>query len=208
MVLAGTPPGKALLQTEMIEADLVLAVDGGYNVFQKYKLQPDLLVGDMDSVVMNDLEPLEYLNLPNQDRTDLQKTLDYAFKAFSIQSITCIGGGGVRTDHLLHNLHICALVDPAVKIIFKNEITLDNNLSIEIIQRITPQCEFDLRVKQAGILSILPITDYQGLSSKGLKWEIKNKASSDGFISQSNQVIKDDPRFRIASGCAYIAVYQ
>ncbi|MCF7923249.1 MAG: thiamine diphosphokinase [Candidatus Marinimicrobia bacterium] len=207
MVLAGTPPSKTLLQTEMIEADLVLAVDGGFNGFQKYKLQPDLLLGDMDSVTMNE-EPLEYLDLPDQDRTDLQKALDYVFKTFSIQSITFLGGGGVRTDHLLHNLHICASIDPAIKIIFKNEISLDKDISIEIIQRITPQCEFDLRVREATILSVLPICDYQGLNSEGLKWEIKNKDRASGFISQSNQTVKDDPAFRIRSGCAYIAVYQ
>ena len=95
-----------------------------------------------------------------------------------------------------------------MKIIFKNELPPDNDISLEIIQRITPECDFDLRVTQGNTLSILPITDFGGLNSLGLEWEIVNQNHSQGFISQSNLVNKADLTFTIRSGCAYIAVYQ
>ncbi len=208
IVLAGTPPSKTLLKTEMMAADVVLAVDGGFNVFKKIKESPDLVLGDMDSIALDKLNSVEVLNLLDQNQTDLQKTLDYAFKTYPIESLTFLGASGGRTDHLLHNLHICALIDPSVTIQFMNEMSTNEDISIEIIQRITPLCPFDLRVTKGTMLSILPITEYKCLHSEGLKWEIVDRDSSTGFISQSNLVIKDDPKFNITSGCAYIAVYQ
>ncbi|NQT62765.1 MAG: thiamine diphosphokinase [Candidatus Marinimicrobia bacterium] len=208
IVLAGNPPSKTLLKTEMMAADLILAVDGGFNVFQKYKLDPDLVLGDMDSANTENIGSIKVIPLIDQGLTDLQKTLDYVFETYPVKSLTFLGAGGDRTDHLLHNLHICASIDPKIDIIFKNELTPETEVSLEIIQRITPDRDFDQRVIQGNTLSILPITEYKGLQSSGLQWEIVNQDRSDGFISQSNLVIKADLTFTIESGCAYIAVYQ
>ena len=208
IVLAGNPPSEALLKAEMMAADIVLAVDGGLNVFKKYRLDPDLVLGDMDSAQMIDIGSTEVIPLLDQDRTDLQKTLDYAFETYPVKSLIFLGAGGDRTDHLLHNLHICGSIDTHIVVIFKNELSSEKDISLEIIQRITPKCNFYLRVTHGNTLSVLPITEYKGLHSTGLKWEIVNRDRSDGYISQSNLIIKDNLTFMIQSGCAYIAVYQ
>ena len=208
IVLAGNPPSKTLLKTEIQTADLVLAVDGGFNVFRKHKLKPDLVLGDLDSAELVTTDDVEVISLPDQDLTDLQKTLQYVFESHSVNSLIFLGAGGARADHFLNNLHLCASIDNSVRIIFKNEISDSTDFSLEIIERITPQSNFDLPVKKGSTLSILPIADYSGLYSEGLKWEIEGCDHSDGFISQSNVSIKDDPTFRILSGYAYIAVYQ
>ncbi len=208
IVLAGHPPSKTLLKTEMMLADLVLAVDGAFNVFQKYKLHPDLVLGDMDSAEIKEMAATKILQLSDQDHTDLEKTLRYVFKSYSPASLIFLGAGGGRSDHLIHNLHICKTIDHSIPVMIKNELTSNEVFRIEIIQRITPNCEFNLEVKIGSTLSILPITDYSDLTSDGLKWEIEHRSSSEGFASQSNLVIKDDPSFKINSGCAYIAVYQ
>ncbi|MBC8376335.1 MAG: thiamine diphosphokinase [FCB group bacterium] len=208
IVLAGNPPSEALLKTEMMAADLVCAVDGGFNVFQKYKLNPDLILGDMDSAKFENIGSIEVIPLLDQDRTDLQKTLDYIFKSHSVKSVILLGAGGARTDHLLHNLLICASIDKSVKIIFKNELSDKRDVSLELIRRITPESDFDLPVKKGTTLSILPIGNFSGLSSEGLVWEIEDRDHSDGFISQSNVTNKDDPTFIVQVGYAYIAVYQ
>ena len=206
IVLAGSPPSKTLLKTEMSAADLVIAVDGGFNVFGKYKLTPDLLLGDLDSVDMGKTGSLEVHHLLDQDQTDLQKTIYYVLQTYAVKSFRILGAGGLRTDHLLHNLHICASIESSISVTFNNEIGV--NAILETIQRITPQCEFDLRVNKGTTLSILPIASFKGLNSFGLHWEIVDQDRSESFISQSNRSIVDDPRFRIDSGCAYIAVYQ
>ncbi|NQV42167.1 MAG: thiamine diphosphokinase [Candidatus Marinimicrobia bacterium] len=208
IVLAGNPPSKSLLKTEIILADLVLAVDGGLNAFRMYKLQPDIVLGDMDSTDLRMIDDVEIVSFPDQNLTDLQKTLSYVFDLYSIKSITLLGAGGARSDHFLNNLHICASMDDSVKVLFKNEISDIEEFEFEIIQRITPQCIFDLPVKKGSTLSILPIADFSGLKSEGLKWEIQGLDYSASFISQSNQAVKDNPTLSIQLGYAYIAVYQ
>ncbi len=208
IVLAGNPPSKTLLKTEMKAADLVLAVDGGFNVFKEHALEPDLVLGDMDSVNMNNSSPVSAIPLVDQDRTDLEKTLKYAVESHPIRSLVFLGARGDRVDHTLHNLKICASIDPEIAIIFKNEMLEDEEFSIELIQRITVHCDFDLRVSKGTTLSILPITEYKGLKSKGLKWEIDWYNHSLGQFSQSNLINKTDLSFMLDSGCAYVAVYQ
>jgi thiamine pyrophosphokinase len=208
IVLAGTPPSKTLLKTEIKRSDLVLAVDGGFNVFQKYKLQPDLVLGDMDSADLQPDHDVKMISLPDQDLTDLQKTLQYVFKSHLVTSLMFLGASGERSDHFLNNLHLCASIDHSIKIVFKNEIPHSKDFTLEIIERITSLSDFDQTVKKGTTLSILPISNFLGLTTEGLKWEIKGCDYSNRFISQSNMSIKDDPRFTIRSGYAYIAVYQ
>jgi len=208
IVLAGQPPSKSLLKTEMGNADLVLAVDGGYNTFKTHMLKPDLVLGDLDSAAFVESENVETLKLSDQNQTDLQKTLTHVLESYPVTSVVILGAGGNRTDHLMHNLQICALVDDSVKILFKNELPSDIEFSMELIQRVTRDCDFDQRVKQGTTLSILPGTEYTSLNTQGLKWEISNQDSSTTFICQSNLSIKADPSFKVSSGVAYIAVYQ
>lgn len=207
-VLSGNPPSVRLLKTEMRVADCVIAVDGGFNVFSDSNLKPDLILGDMDSIKESEALDIKSILLADQDQTDLQKTLTYILKNHSPKSLVLLGAGGLRTDHLLHNLLICASVHPTLKITIKNELPVGNEFTRETIQRITPQSDFDLLVRKGDLISILPIGNFSDLSSEGLKWEITRRSRSDGFMSQSNRAMVDDPKFIIGSGYAYIAVYQ
>lgn len=208
IVLAGDSPGEALFKTEIKSADFVVAVDGGIDVFKTYNLLPDLHIGDFDSSRPSDPDAQYVLAQEDQSSTDLQKALTYIAKNCKMDSLVLLGAGGGRTDHLLHNLHICATIPFSTKIYLKHGITQSDKNYLEIITRVTPQCDFDLQVKSGTTLSVLPVGDYLGLSSSGLEWEIENKSRNEGFISQSNQVVVADPQFSILSGYVYIAVYQ
>jgi len=207
IVLAGIPPSKSLLSTEMENAELTVAVDGGISAFESYDLKPDIVIGDMDASEPKD-QRMPILRMEDQEHTDLQKTLNYLLDTHKVESLIILGGGGIRVDHTIHNLYICSSIDSTIKIVFKNEISVDGRDKLETIHRITPQSRFDLPIKNGDTISILPITTYEGLSTSGLQWDIKNRDSGTGLISQSNIATKADPRFSVRSGCAYIVVYQ
>jgi len=192
----------------MRAADVTIAVDGGIQAFIDANQPPDLLVGDLDSIPDHIPFSVTTHRLPDQSLTDLQKTLVYAAEHYSLTTLVLLGAGGLRTDHWLHNLHFCSELDPQVKVVMKSELIRDGNPSLEIIQRITPVVPFDQPVSVDSVISILPICDFTGLSSQGLRWEIEDASRSTGFISQSNYAIQSDPTFSILDGCAYIAVYQ
>ena len=80
LVLAGDEPGFELLRGEMAVADTILAVDAGLNVFQKWDLTPDILIGDLDSVKNTASNTTQIVQQSSQETTDLQKSLQYVFQ--------------------------------------------------------------------------------------------------------------------------------
>ena len=62
MVLAGAPPSEDLLMWRIEDSDYRIAVDGGFLSFTHADKNPDLLIGDLDSIP--DSDELEN-NTPN-----------------------------------------------------------------------------------------------------------------------------------------------
>jgi thiamine pyrophosphokinase len=91
----------------MRRAGLVLAADGGANHLARIGVRPAAVVGDLDSIlprvalwVGEDRLVLR----PDQDHTDLDKTLSYAFDECGVKRVTILAATGGRLDHALENL--------------------------------------------------------------------------------------------------------
>ena len=84
------------------DGDLVIAADGGYDYLMSLGIKPDLVIGDMDSVVSGSIEG-EVLRFPKKkDETDMH--LAYIVgreKGYS--SFLIYGGTGGRPDHTFAN---------------------------------------------------------------------------------------------------------
>lgn len=88
------------------QADLLLAADGGANHLAKVGLRPHFLVGDLDSVapeVRAWVGEERVVPRPDQDFTDLEKTLLFALERGASQAVILAATGG-RLDHALENL--------------------------------------------------------------------------------------------------------
>lgn len=208
LVLAGDEPSSGLLRAEMTVADSTIAVDGGLNSFQQLDLTPDLLIGDLDSAKNTASDTTQVVQQDSQETTDLQKSLDYIFQHYKPDQITLLGATGGRTDHLVNNLKICANIDPSIKVVIKNDKVSSDSFNTETIVRVTPEQPNILSINTQSTLSLIHVSEFKGLYSQGLKWEIENANSDSPIISQSNIVKMNDPQFRLDSGCVYLAVYQ
>lgn len=84
IVLGGDAPGVELLKACVDEADFSIAADRGLEAFDAAGLEPDMLVGDMDSVSQNVLARYESrlsedrLNCIKND-TDCEYALNLAY---------------------------------------------------------------------------------------------------------------------------------
>jgi len=95
-------------------AGFSVAADGGIRHAHRVDRDPDVLIGDLDSVLPEDLAradagPTEVLRHPvDKDATDLELALDLVRARTagdrSPVDVLIIGGHGGRTDHLLANL--------------------------------------------------------------------------------------------------------
>jgi thiamine pyrophosphokinase len=103
---------------EAMESFLTICCDGGVRHLEKLKIQPDVIMGDMDSAdpgwladyVAGGVKILKYP--PDKDATDTQLALEYAL-GLKPEAIEIWGALGGRIDHALANLFLLNLSEKA-----------------------------------------------------------------------------------------------
>ena len=204
ITLAGHAPSAELLQWRLEEAEISIAVDGGWLAHRHAGLEPDFILGDFDSC--GDLHEVEKIfprtvieRRPDQDQTDFQKALAWLDQRGLPGRLVILGGLGKRTDHCLSNLMIAGRVDPIVEITFDDE--------HEWVRRITPSCPLVLSGRADAPISLLPVGEVLEVNSSGLQWELSDSDFSwDKLISQSNRCSKDEVNVSCQSGVLYAFV--
>ena len=196
IVLGGDAPGRALLESCMRDADLVIAADSGLAAFDAAGLEPDLLVGDMDSVSADVLEkyagriPEHRLNCIKDD-TDGVDALDMAI-ARGAEKITLLGALGGRLDHALANV---MLLVRAHRKGAKAEI-LSESVRISRVDGYA-----SLSGAKGDTVSLLPLGRAEGVTLKGFFYPLDQAAlESDYPLGISNVVTDDQAEIKADSG--------
>ena len=94
--------------TEPQEGDLVIAADGGYAYLKRLGREPDVLMGDFDS--LKEIPQRELIrHSPIKDDTDMALAVAYA-RERGFRSFYLYGGLGGRLDHTLANLQLMTML--------------------------------------------------------------------------------------------------
>jgi len=169
----------------------VVAVDGGLNYCDSMEIIPNLIIGDLDSVCPKILEKYSnnsILRYPlEKDESDLELAIIELIRR-GVPSIALFGVLGKRIDHLLYTLNLLARY-PSQLIIFSETETI-----------FCLQKENHIISKQGQTLSLIPLNSVLGVSTKGLKWEVKNARFNKNFMSLSNICINDSFYVSLESG--------
>lgn len=187
----------------VLEDDLVIAVDGGLNYCPVLELEPDLILGDFDSVGEEQKEALLELQRqipdrvislkPEKDDTDmlaaLKLGLEYGYTNFNIYAAT-----GGRLEHTFANIQ-CLLY-------LKNHdavgYIMDGNGMIFVMQN------EEVRFKDTleGYLSIFALgKSAKGVTIKGMKYELNQDTLTNDFpIGISNEFIGKEALVRVEDG--------
>ena len=161
--------------------DIVCAIDGAYNHFEKNNIVPDLITGDFDSI--NTIPTtVEVIKTPNQEFTDFEKALQI-LKHRGFSHIDVYGGSGKEHDHFLGNISTAlqwkmglsiSFFDDFGKYFFIEESIIINN------------------VKGKNI-SLIPFPTANGIVTKGLMYPLNNETLSFGErIGTRNKASDDD----------------
>ncbi|MCD7736347.1 MAG: thiamine diphosphokinase [Lachnospiraceae bacterium] len=92
-------------RTAPISGDLVIAADGGYRHLRKLGMEPDVLLGDFDSLKMVPEHEHLIRHSPIKDDTDMALAVAYAAD-LGCDTFFLYGGMGGRLDHTLANLQL------------------------------------------------------------------------------------------------------
>lgn len=112
IISGGAPPTKDLINQEITEQVIIIAVDSGANYLWKYNIIPHYLIGDLDSInniVLNEFinKNVLILNYPiRKNYTDMELALQ-KIRDLKITNVTFLGCfGGNRIDHILANINL------------------------------------------------------------------------------------------------------
>ena len=200
-VLGGSPPSDELLAWRYEEADHRVAVDSGFLAFRNADLDPDVVIGDMDSCGLDESrEPdasLRIIKLSEQDTTDFEKALEWMGKETRTGKLVILGGLGGRSDHFLSNLLTVCSQEPGFEITFDDE--------KEWVRRVTGQTPLRLVGRNRAHVSLLPLTPCSKVLTTGLKWNLEEQElSHDQGSSQSNLAVSDLVTISCSSGNLFV----
>lgn len=185
------------------EQDLVIAVDGGLSYCELLQVEPDLVLGDFDSLspqgeeAVRELEeriPDRVLRLPTEkDDTDtlaaVKEGLRRGYRDFRIY-----GGMGGRLEHTLANIQ-CLLY-------LKNRGAAGYLVDGGGMAFVIRDEKVSFREGLEGWLSLLSLTDTaEGVTLEGLKYPLKNATLRNEFpIGVSNEFTGAAASVRVEDG--------
>ena len=158
-LIVGACPLKDCSFLKEKKADLFVACDGGYNAFLSDNMEPDLFIGDFDTLDIKNLKhPKEKIALPvRKDDTDtffaVKYLLEKGYDTFEFYG--CLGG---KIEHTLANIQVLFYL---VKKGAKGYLFSENN---QIVVHMIHNSCIRLKPLKSGFLSIF---SYNG-ESKGV----------------------------------------
>ncbi len=190
----GSGPSQGLIEGIVRKGDIICAADSGLEAAIACGIQPEAVVGDMDS--LSDLELLRNFPQENIEKSSVEKDVTDTeigiawLRRRGCDSITIIGGGEGRLDHTL----------ALVKI-------LEGNESSDILWFTAREvsCIIEDRVSFIGepddIVSVYPIGwGPWKADSQGLRWELNHVNWAAGLMSLSNRMLSSRVRIEVKSG--------
>ncbi|CAI5446223.1 unnamed protein product [Caenorhabditis angaria] len=181
------------------DAKYRLACDGAANRIGKRNdvlKKPDYLCGDFDSVTKAEKEKyFRLVHLPDQDKTDLQKTIEFSNenkKDWNFDEIILLGGLNGRFDHTMSTL------STLVKFKNQNIIAIDGDNLVFCIAEGESEIEIEVG-KTTRICGIMPILQRETIvTTNGLRWNLDKTPLEFGtLISSSNELTSNKMILRI-----------
>lgn len=205
MIIGASPMQSAKVLKEYDpKRYFVICADAGFETAQKYKITPDLVVGDFDSASQKPPEGVKCLSIPvEKDVTDTMfaaiRGLSKGFRSFVL--LGCLGGS--RFDHSLANLDVLQYLQEHGA----RGVLADGDTRVFLLR--------DGRLRMTGVkgatVSVFP---YNGsscnVSYTGLKYPLHHGELTCGglVMGVSNSVVGDAAEIRVHMGTALVVVYQ
>lgn len=190
---------------ERIGDVITICCDGAIRYLDKLNIQPDLIMGDMDSVDAEVLGKYSTLGIKilrynkDKDKTDTQLALEYAIE-LKPGSIEIWGALGGRIDHALANLFLLKIGEKA---------GIKTSLIDEYCEIFAVEKEASLDDAVGQTVSLFPLSfQAEGILLNGFKYPLNNEtlemSSSRGI---SNIIVSSPATIYVRSGCLLVVRY-
>jgi len=193
----------AISEIPVSDTDYVIAVDGGLSYCGVFEIEPDLILGDFDSVSDSELEairslkeqiPDRIMQLPvEKDDTDLLAALKYGL-SLGFRDFRIYAGMGGRFDHTLANVQ-CLLY-------LKKQDAVGYLVDGAGMMFVAKDETIHLRAGLEGLLSVFCLGESaKGVSISGMKYNLEHATLTNDFpIGISNEFTGDEAVISVECG--------
>jgi len=196
IIANGQPPAAKILQQLIRETGLIIAVDGGSTICHHNHIQPDYIVGDLDSIpaeVSEHFKNAKLIYRPDQNFHDLEKAIEYA-QSLNPQIIKIAAVFGKRADQTLANLLTLQSKFNQVPLEF-----YDDFGRLEIISG-----NRQLMLPVGQVISLFSFLPVYGITLQGFEYTVADADYPHGFNGLSNVIARHPAQISIKHGALYL----
>ncbi len=165
---------------------VVVVLDNAIDRILQLDIKVDVLLGDFDGdfdpeIYKEKQYPLEIVHTPNQEKTDLEKALDYLVEK-GHKAVNIVWATGKRADHTLANITNIVSYRDKIKIVI-----IDDHSKIFLLPK-----RFEKWYTANTPISLIPVGKVTGITSQNLFYSLQNDDLILGYRSgNSNHVAQD-----------------
>lgn len=190
----GEIPQHDLFWSQLKSCDLFVCADGGANIAKKMGIEPDIIIGDFDSVYQQTLDIFshsEKIKIDEQETTDFEKALLF-LQSKKVKTVYVWGASsGERIDHTIGNLSTLAQYGRVLDLHFYTNNSLTYLLPFD----------FEKNLSVGQTISLIPMPKANFISTKGLQWQLNSESLELGKrIGALNKVSEETIRIYYQSG--------
>ncbi|TRX39680.1 thiamine diphosphokinase [Flavobacterium restrictum] len=165
---------------------LVIVLDSAMERVMQLDIKVDVLLGDFDrgfdpEQYQTTQYPLEIVHTPDQNKTDLEKALDYLI-ARKIPAVNIVWATGKRADHTITNLTNIVRYRNLIQIVI-----LDDHSKIFLLPN-----KFEKWYTAETPISLIPIGVVNGIDSDNLVYPLQNDTLTMGYRTGSSNAVLHD----------------
>lgn len=185
--------------------NLIIAADSGFKYLEMFQLEPDICIGDFDSVSIAEHKKIErskaqVIKLPKEkDETDTLAAIMEGLEQ-GCQTFYLIGALGGLLDHTIANLQSLLYLKEQGA----DGFILDRGQTIMLLK---DECIY-LPEKEKGRISIFAFGGQaEGVTIEGLEYEIEDETLSPAYpIGVSNSFVGEDVCIKVEDGCLLVVM--
>ncbi len=175
------------LMGQLLEwSPVVMVLDGAIHRVLELGIKLDIVLGDFDKTenwdeLLANQQPVEVVHTPNQNKTDLEKGLDFLI-AKGHKAVNILWATGKRADHHINNLSTLAKYKDQITIVM-----LDDHSKIFNLPN-----QFTKWYPANQNISLIPLGSVFGLTTKGLTYNLQNEDLHLGIRTSSSNKTEAD----------------
>jgi thiamine pyrophosphokinase len=196
LIANGVLPPPRVVRELASSSNFVACANGGTKHALRLGIRPDVVIGDLDSLsatMRRHLKHAKIVESADQNKTDLEKAILFLLRQ-KAKHITVVGATGKRIDQTLANIALLVKYRRSTRLTF-----VDPTGEIEIVQSRT-----EFRAKVGTTVSLIPTSRPVRVTTKGLRFALKNEMLEFGSRGVSNEVIAPTVDVRVRGGTLFL----